>query len=133
VLSRGLSQRKSFITIDDDCELVTIGLHIRGLSARGSKSGHEIKTKKQYVLQPNDLVVAELDAKSGGWGLVPASLAGAIVSSHYYVYKVHESLINLGFLDWCLRSGRPEVEIQQYVKGSTNYASIRQDHFPLCE
>lgn len=134
-LSAAISQRKKYITIDDDTEykLVTVSLHGRGLKPRGSKLGSEIKTKKQYMLQANDLVVAEIDAKMGGWGLVPASLAGSIVSGHYFVYDIDDAAINRRFLDWYLRSELPETDIQQFVKGSTNYASIRGSHFPLLE
>ena len=32
-----------------------------------------------------------------------------------------------------IRSGIPEQLIQPFVKGSTNYAAIRQHHFPLLE
>ena len=50
--------------------------------------GAEIKTKRQQRVQAGDLLVAEIDAKVGGFGIVPAGLAGAIVSSHYFLYEV---------------------------------------------
>jgi restriction endonuclease S subunit len=32
-----------------------------------------------------------------------------------------------------MRSGIPELGIKPYVKGSTNYAAIRANHFPLLQ
>lgn len=134
-VGEAITQRKEFVTIDDETEyqLITVQLHGRGIRKRERKFGQEIKMKKQQVLRPNDLVVAEIDAKVGGFGLVPAELSGSIVSSHYFVYEIDEEKIDLRYLDWFLRSGLPEEAIQPYVKGSTNYASVRQHHFPLLE
>ncbi len=132
-LSECLRIRKEFIEIRDDAEytLLTVQLHGRGIGFRGRKSGSEIKTKRQQVVRADDLVVAEIDAKLGGFGLVPAELAGAIVSSHYFVYEVDRTKAVSAYLDWYMRSGIPEVDIKPYVKGSTNYAAIRAQHFPM--
>lgn len=134
-LSAAVTQRKEWITLqdDEDYQLATVSLHGRGIRPRGTKSGGEIKMKQQQMLRANDLLVAEIDAKVGGYGLVPPALEGAVVSSHYFVYEVDENVVNMRFLDWYLRSGLAEMDVQQYVKGSTNYASIRQHHFPLLE
>lgn len=93
----------------------------------------DIKTKKQQVARVGDLVVAEIDAKMGGFGLVPQDCDGAIVSSHYFIYELDTALVFPRFFDWWLRSGIPEQLIQPHVKGATNYAAIRQHHFPLLE
>ncbi|MBE0681131.1 MAG: restriction endonuclease subunit S, partial [Anaerolineales bacterium] len=111
--------------------LLTVQLHARGIKPRKKLLGSEIKTKKQQVVKSSDLIVAEIDAKMGGFGIVPIELDGAIVSSHYFVYEIDETLIDPNYLDHFLRSGIPERDIQQYVKGSTNYAAIRAKHFLL--
>lgn len=130
-----LRLRKEFVNIHDSVnyKLLTVQLHARGIRQREEKLGSEIKTKKQQVVREGDLVVAEIDAKLGGFGLVPLECAGAIVSSHYFVYEIDTSIIDPGFFVWWLRSGIPESLIQPYVKGATNYAAIRQHHFPLLE
>jgi type I restriction enzyme M protein len=132
-LGSAINLRKEFITIEDGVEydLITVKLHGRGLKRRSRIYGSEIRTKKQQVVRTGDLVVAEIDAKMGGYGLVPDELNGAIVSSHYFIYEVDKEKLNPLYLQWFLRSGLPEIWIQRYVKGSTNYASIRQQHFPL--
>jgi type I restriction enzyme M protein len=125
--------RKEFTTIRDDAhyKLVRVQLHARGIVPRETKLGAQIRVKRQQVLRGGELLVAEIDAKVGGCGIVPPELEGAIVSSHYFVYELDEEMVDCRYLEWFLRSGIPEAAIQPYVKGSTNYAAIRQNHFPL--
>lgn len=134
-MERFLAHRKAFFRIDDDSEynLVTVQLHARGIKHRSRKFGHEIKTKRQQKIRPGDLLVAEIDAKSGGYGLVPEDAAGSIVSSHYYLYDIDESIVEPKFLEYYLKSGQPEFDIQQFVQGSLNYAAIRAYQFPKLE
>ncbi|MBM3303348.1 MAG: N-6 DNA methylase, partial [Deltaproteobacteria bacterium] len=105
-LSEAVKLRREYIQIDDDKEyqLVTVQLHARGIKPRSKKFGRDIKTKDQQVLRSGDLVVAEIDAKMGGYGIVPPQLAGGIVSSHYFVYEVDTSKVSLRFLQWFLMS-----------------------------
>ncbi len=85
--------------------------------------GAEIKTKKQQVCQAGDFLVAEIDAKVGGFGIVPDDLAGAIVSSHYFLFEVDEERLNRCFFDYFIRT--PDFRDQVTAQGSTNYAAIR--------
>ena len=70
--------------------------------------------------------MAEIDAKVGGFGLVPEGLEGAIVSSHYFLFKLDETMINRRFLDAFIRTNNFRSQVQ--AQGSTNYAAIRPNH-----
>ena len=131
-MSQLLRLRKEFFTIDDAAlyQLVTVQLHARGIRERQQLTGAEIKTKRQQRIQAGDLLVAEIDAKVGGFGVVPAGLAGAIVSSHYFLYEIDTNQADFHYLEYYLKSGQPEQDVLQYVKGSVNYAAIRPHHFP---
>src|SRR5262249_27068394 len=82
-----------------------------------------IKTKKQQVCSAGEFLVAEIDAKVGGYGLVPDSLDSAIVSSHYFLFTVEQSRLDRAFLDYFIRT--PSFREQVEAQGSTNYAAIR--------
>ena len=129
-LSKALRHRKEFITIDDDTryQRVTVQLHGRGIVPRDVVEGSEIKTKRQQIIRANDLLVAEIDAKMGGFGIVPASLGGAIVSSHYFTFAIDTKLLLTGFLDGLIRVGFVTRSIETSVRGSLNYAAIRPAH-----
>lgn len=126
-----LRLRKESFIIDDteEYQLVTVQLHARGIRVRSRLLGSEIKTKKQQRVKAGDLLVAEIDAKVGGFGIVPSELDGAIVSGHYFLYEIDQSQILPEYLGYYLRTGYPEQDLQQFVKGSVNYAAIRSQHF----
>ena len=58
---------------------VTVRLRGQGMNLRDEVPGSAIKTKKQYIISENDLLVAEIDAKAGAYGIVPGDLSGSIV------------------------------------------------------
>jgi type I restriction enzyme S subunit len=59
----------------------------------------------------------------GGFGIVPESLDGAIVSSHYFLFEINEQLLDRSFFKFFIRT--PFFCEQVAAQGSTNYAAIR--------
>jgi type I restriction enzyme S subunit len=120
-----LRHRKEFITIDDiqHYKRCRVQLHAKGVLLRDSVSGADIKTKKQQVCRAGEFLVAEIDAKMGGFGLVPIELDGAVVSSHYFLFEIDESCLDARYLDHYCRTDRFRAQVE--AQGSTNYAAIR--------
>lgn len=120
-----LRHRKEFITIDDmqHYKRCRVQLHAKGVLLRDSVSGSDIKTKKQQVCRAGEFLVAEIDAKMGGFGLVPTELDGAVVSSHYFLFEPDESCLDARYLDHYCRTQRFRTQVE--AQGSTNYAAIR--------
>lgn len=120
-----LRHRKEFIQIDDSTtyKRCRVQLHARGVVLRDEVPGIEIKTKNQQVCRSGEFLVAEIDAKHGGFGIVPPDLDGAIVSSHYFLFDIAYDLLALRFLDYYVRT--PAFQEQVVAKGSTNHAAVR--------
>jgi type I restriction enzyme S subunit len=127
-LGEVLRHRKEFITIDDltSYKRPRVQLHVQGIVPRDEVPGALIKTKTQQVCRAGEFLVAEIDAKVGGFGIVPVSLDGSIVSSHYFLFVVDESKLDRRFLDFFIRT--PTFCEQVAAQGSTNYAAIRPGH-----
>ncbi len=70
-----------------------------------------------------EFLVAEIDAKMGGYGIVPEQLNGAIVSSHYFLFEIDERCLLRKFLHWYCQTS--DFFEQVNARGSTNYAAIR--------
>ena len=126
-----LRYHKEWITIADDepYKRVTVRLHGGDIVLQDTVYGRQLRTKRQQVARAGQVLVAEIDAKSGAFGVVPPELDGAIVSSHYFLYDVVSKNVLTEYLDLALRHESLEKEIQSYVRGSTNYASIRPSDF----
>ena len=124
-LASVIQSRKEFIQIDDlaDYKRCRVQLHAQGIVLRDIVPGAEIKTKKQQVCKAGDFLVAEIDAKVGGFGIVPEELDQAIVSSHYFLFGIDQAKLDRRFLDFYIRT--PAFREQVAAQGSTNYAAIR--------
>ena len=127
-LSQVVKQKKDIIRIDDSQEYkrVRIRIHRKGMVLRDIVKGLEIKTKSQQVCKEGQLLVAEIDAKVGGYGIVTKDLDGAIVSSHYYLFDIDNARLSQEYLGHILKTDMFFSQIK--AEGSTNYASIRPKH-----
>lgn len=120
--------RKEFVEIDDlsKYKRCRVQLHAQGVVLRDNVEGSLIKTKKQQVCRTSEFLVAEIDAKMGGFGLVPPELDGAVVSSHYFLFAPQRDRLDPRFLGYYSRT--PAFRDQIESRGSTNYAAIRPSH-----
>ncbi len=118
-----------FLQIDESTEykLCRVQVHRKGVVLRKKQFGHEIKTKKQQLCHTGDLIVAEMDAKFGGYGFITPDLEGSIVSSHYYLYELDYSKVTQEYLEVLINTDYIQNQIE--AKGSTNYSSIRAWEF----
>jgi len=127
-LGEVLAHRKEFIRIDDTADYLRcrVQLHAKGIVLRDRVEGALIKTKDQQVCRAGEFLVAEIDAKVGGFGVVPPELAGSLVSSHYFLFVVDSDRLDQRFLDYYSKT--PAFRDQVRAQGSTNYAAIRPSH-----
>lgn len=123
-----LNHRKAFITINDEViySRCRVQVHGRGVVLRDKISGKNIKTKRQQLCKVDDFIVAEIDAKVGGFGIVPNDLQDAIVSGHYFLFDINKTKLLPEFLGLVVK----QIHFSRQVKstGSTNYAAIRPYH-----
>lgn len=130
LLGDAASLVRRWTQLEDDVSYkrVTVQLHGRGIGLRDEVTGREVRTKKQQIIRGGDLLVAEIDAKMGAFGLVPSSLDGAVVSSHYFTFEVNPDVLDPGYLSLLITVGYLTHQIQSDVRGSLNYAAIRPHH-----
>ncbi len=116
--------RREFIEISDTEEYkrCRVQLHKKGVVLRDIIKGSDIKTKKQRLCKTNDFIVAEMDAKFGGYGIIPESLNNAIVSSHYYLFELNQNKILPDYLKVLIDSDVIQSQIK--AKGTTNYSRV---------
>lgn len=127
-LNEVLTQRKGSIVIDDSLmyKRCRVQVQAKGVILRDEVIGKEIKTKKQQLCKTDDFLVAEIDAKVGGYGIVPPELENAIVSGHYFLFEIDQSKLLPEFLGIVVKQNDFAKQIKS--TGSTNYAAIRPYH-----
>ncbi len=125
--SKIMHECNDVIDIDDNTDYarITVKLHGQGVVLRDIRNGNKIKTKKQKIVKRGQFIVAELDAKFGAFGVIPADLEGSIVSSHYWLFDLDKSQVLPEYFDYIIRKGPFEELISPKVRGTTNYAAPR--------
>jgi hypothetical protein len=64
-----------------------------------------------------------MDARFGGYGIIPPELNNSIVSSHYFLYSINDKVLNRKYLEYFSQTIWFHSQVES--KGSTNYAGIR--------
>ena len=123
-----VSHRKEFIQIDDltTYKRCRVQLHAQGVVLRDEIAGALIKTKSQQVCRANEFLVAEIDAKMGGFGIVPSSLEGCCGQQSLLLVCARSASFGAGISRYY--SMTPAFREQVTARGSTNYAAIRPSH-----
>lgn len=118
--------RREWLHVADDQYYSRITARVRnqGIELRDIVAGQAIKTKRQQLVHGGDLVVAEIDAKVGGIGVVPPGLEGSIVSSHYFVFEPDRTRVEPRWVHHLAQHGAFQRQVA--AVGSTNYAAIRR-------
>ena len=124
-LGEVIAHRSEFIEIKADeiysrCRVQTSA---RGVVLRDRVEGSMIKTRRQQVCLAGEFLVAEIDAKMGGYGIVSPDLDGAIVSSHYFLYGIDESRLSKSFLNWYSKT--PQFFDQVTRRSRTGFIHVR--------
>jgi len=124
-LKEVIKQRKGSINVEDDKEYkrCRVEWYGKGVVLRDIVPGSSIKTKRQQLCKTDDFLVAEIDAKSGGYGIVPKSLENSIVSSHYFLFEIDQTKLYPPFLGLVIKLKQFSDQVK--ATGSTNYAAIR--------
>ena len=89
-------------------------------SSRATRSAHFIASHTvlesiTVSTKPRD---GQIDAKVGGFGMVPVELDGAIVSSHYFLFEINPEQLDYRFLEYYIRTTAFQSQIS--AQGSTN-------------
>lgn len=71
---------------------VTVKRRYGGVELRDELPGSEIKVKSQFALKEGDFLISERQIVHGACGIVPRTLAGALVSNEYLVLRATDSV-----------------------------------------
>lgn len=99
-LSRHLVENLRPMKLSDDAEydLVTVKRSRGGVVRRERLMGRDISVKSQFLLHEGDFLISKRQIVHGACGLVPAELAGSIVSNEYAILGAKPT-IDLNFLN----------------------------------
>ena len=108
---------------------ITARLWGKGLELRGVCNGSEIAADRQVAVNTGDFLISKIDARHGAFGLVPETLAGAVVSNDFPVFTPDSTRLENRFLGW-LSKTKSFVELCKAAsEGTTNRVRLKEDRF----
>lgn len=122
---------RNSIIVQPDVEYkqVTIRMNNQGVCLRGIKKGIDIKTKRQFLVEPEQFILSKIDARNGAFGLVPEDLAGAIVTQDFPTYSINHQIIDKDYLV-LLSSSKFFVDLmKKSSSGTTNRKRLKEERF----
>jgi type I restriction enzyme S subunit len=108
---------------------VTVKINNGGVFPRDIEIGENIGTKSQFLIKAGQFIMSKIDARNGAFGLVPASLDGAIVTNDYPVFDVDKTKIISEFLVLITTTKEFIKFAQSCSSGTTNRQRIDIESF----
>ncbi len=112
---------------------LTVKLYGRGVYLDTPADGASVLMNRHQFAKPGQVILSEIWAKKGAIGLVPDVGAGALVTSHFFLFDVHCERVLREYIDWLLRANYFEAQLSPEARGTTGYAAIRPSQFLSCE
>ncbi|MBP8001607.1 MAG: restriction endonuclease subunit S [Chloroflexi bacterium] len=122
-------EEKAELSPDATYKQVTVRLHGKGVVERGEVAGLEAINKPYFMVREGQFILSRIDARNGAFGLVPASLNGAIVSRDFPSFEINQSLLLPGYMLWLSRTPAFIELCQQASEGTTNRVRLQENRF----
>jgi type I restriction enzyme S subunit len=108
---------------------VTVRLWGKGVVERRTATGAEIAGTRRFVVKPGQFILSRIDARNGACGIVPDSLADAVVSNDFPVFDVDPSMALPAYLGWVGRSNQFVDICRHASEGTTNRVRLQENRF----
>lgn len=111
---------------------LSVKLYGKGVELAEPADGATVRMKRHQLAKPGQVIVSEIWAKKGAIGIVPLEGAGALVTSHFFLFEIDESQLLRSYIDWLLAANFFEPTLGEEARGTTGYAAVRPKQFLAC-
>lgn len=126
-LSEVLIQNREFIEFPESkiYPKLSVKLYGRGVVLDGYADGSLLKMKRHQLAKPGQVILSEIWGKKGAIGIVPPEGAGALCTSHFFLFDMNLKRIDPSYLKLILAANYLQGQLGAEAKGTTGYAAIR--------
>lgn len=107
---------------------LSVKLYGKGVTLDALVDGQTLKMKRHQVAKAGQVILSEIWGKKGAIGFVPREGAGALCTSHFFLFDVRCELLDPRWLDWIFKANYLESQLGAEAKGTTGYAAVRPTH-----
>ena len=114
---------------DETYREVTIKLWGKGVILRRQATGAEMAASRRMVVRQNQFILSRIDARNGAFGLVPASLDGAVVSNDFPSFILNADKLEPAYLAWLSKTANFVELCKAASEGTTNRVRLKEEQF----
>ncbi len=111
---------------------LSVKLYGKGVVLDEPADGATVQMKRHQFAKPGQIILSEIWAKKGAIGIVPQEGAGALITSHFFLFDIDESKLLRPFISWLLAADYFELVLGDKARGTTGYAAVRPKQFLPC-
>jgi type I restriction enzyme S subunit len=130
-LGKLLTRIKNEVLIQDfeRYQRLTIHGNNKGISIRDEFEGHQIGTKKQFVVHKGQFLLSKIDAMNGAFGIVPEHVEKGIITSNFWAYDVDEENLLPKYFNYLTHTRTFQQFCIQSSSGTTHRKYLQEDLF----
>jgi type I restriction enzyme S subunit len=122
--------RAAVIQPEQEYRQITVAMKHRGLRLRRHCLGRDIGSPGQCYVEEGDVLFSRIDLRNGAIGIVPKSLAGAVVTRDFPVFVLdNPTQTRLAFLLFMFRSPSFGAQAITASRGTTGRKKLKRNRF----
>ncbi len=107
---------------------LSVRLYGRGVVLDEPADGTSLKMQRHQIARNGQVILSEIWGKKGAIGFVPPEGAGALCTSHFFLFDVHADRLDPEWLQAIFSANYLEPQLNADAKGTTGYAAVRPKH-----
>jgi len=111
---------------------LSVKLYGKGVVLDEPADGATVRMKYHQLAKPGQVILSEIWAKKGAIGIVPSEGEGALVTSHFFLFDIDESMLFRPYMRWLLAANYFQSALGDEARGTTGYAAVRPSHLLAC-
>jgi type I restriction enzyme S subunit len=107
---------------------LSVRLYGKGVVLDAPVDGSTLKMRQHQIAKSGQVILSEIWGKKGAIGFVPIEGDGALCTSHFFLFDVHNDKIEPRYLQAIFTANYLEDQLNTEAKGTTGYAAVRPKH-----
>jgi type I restriction enzyme S subunit len=108
---------------------LSVRLYGKGVTLDAPTDGATVKMQRHQFAKPGQVILSEIWAKKGAIGIVPNEGKNALVTSHFFLFDIDETILYPEYIFWLLKGNYFAEKLNTQARGTTGYAAIRPKQF----
>lgn len=104
---------------------LSVRLYGKGVVLDTPVDGSTLKMQRHQIAKAGQTILSEIWGKKGAIGLVPPEGEGALCTSHFFLFDVHQDKIEPKYLEVIFKANYLQDQLDAEARGTTGYAAVR--------